>query len=70
VRVETTLLVFIIFASSQAWAEQQDDPLPSDSMLDFLGQWEKVDGKWVDPTEIQDMTMLEYDKLKGKHNEK
>ena len=69
-RAETRIFLLLLLASSPAWAEQQTEQLPSDSMLNFLGQWEKVDGKWVDPTEMQDITMLEYDKLKGKHDEK
>ena len=69
-QAESTLLLLIMLATAPAWADQEADALPSNDMLDFLGQWEKVDGKWVDPTEIQDITMLEYDKLKGKHDEK
>lgn len=44
--------------------------LPSDELLDFLGQWQQVDGEWIDPTEIQDISMLEEEQLKGEDNEK
>ena len=47
-----------------------DKAQPSDEMLDFLGQWERVDGEWVDPTEVQELTMLEGKQLNGEEDEK
>lgn len=50
---------------------QADTPgeLPSDELLDFLGQWQQVDGEWMDPTELQDISMLQQDSLKGEKHE-
>jgi len=51
-------------------AEQaQETELPSDELLDFLGQWEQVDGEWLDPTQLQEISMLEQDSFKGESNE-
>ena len=44
--------------------------VPSDELLEFLGQWERVDGQWVDPTEVQELTMLEGKQLNGEEDEK
>ncbi|NOY66892.1 MAG: hypothetical protein GXP13_05735 [Gammaproteobacteria bacterium] len=37
----------------------------SDELLEFLGQWEKVDGEWIDPTQLQEISMLEQKSMKG-----
>lgn len=65
-----TLMLSIILqmAMSQAQADQARE-LPSDELLDFLGQWQKVDGEWMDPTELQDISMLQQDRLKGEKHE-
>lgn len=35
--------------------ESQD--VPSMELLEFLGYWETENGKWIDPTELDRMTM-------------
>ena len=63
------LMMIGCLLSVDVMAEQQK-PLPSDELLEFLGQWEKVDGQWVDPTEMQELVMLEEKQLKGEQDEK
>ena len=55
--------------SFDAMAEDKPSP-PGDDLLEFLGQWERVDGQWMDPTEVQELTMLEGKKLNGENDEK
>ena len=61
------LLITIICLSfsSPAFSEQQEDEMPSEELLDFLGQWEKVDNEWIDPTQLQDISMLDKKDIKG-----
>ena len=37
----------------------------SEELLEFLGQWEKVDGEWMDPTQLQEISMLDKKGIKG-----
>ena len=62
------LSICLLMSFTQAPAETTVE-LPSDELLDFLGQWQQVDGEWMDPTELQDISMLEQDSLKGEKNE-
>ena len=60
----------LLIAALPVRAEQaQVTELPSDELLDFLGQWEQVDGEWLDPTQLQEISMLEQDSFKGESNE-
>ena len=45
-------LVLCLLSVTQA-DEHDDAELPSIEMLEFLGDWETVDGQWVPPTELE-----------------
>ena len=67
----TLITLCLLAACAPVYAEQaQETGMPSDELLDFLGQWEQVDGEWIDPTQFQEMSMLELDRIKGEANEK
>ena len=55
-------VLFLVCIPAQA--DQQTEQ-PSEELLDFLGQWEKVDDEWIDPTQLQEISMLEEKDLKG-----
>lgn len=57
----TTILLLIC---SPAFSEQQEE-IPSEELLDFLGQWEQVDDEWIDPTQLQEISMLDKKSIKG-----
>ena len=71
-RVNITMLALTLFlASHSVQAEQKKtEAPPSDELLDFLGEWERIDGEWMDPNQMQDISMLERKKLNGETNEK
>ena len=61
--IAVTLLFFMgqtgaMAADSEALSRPDNPPdsdqeLPSDDMLDFLGQWETEKGQWVDPGDLE-----------------
>jgi len=70
VQVNRAILIIIgCLFTSVVMAEDKSAP-PSDKLLDFLGQWERVDGQWVDPTEVQELSMLEGKQLNGEDDER
>lgn len=64
------LLLYCLLASTQAMASEQTTELPDDEMLDYLGQWQQVDGEWIDPMQLQEISMIEQDSSKGERDEK
>ncbi len=46
-------------AATQPAAEtkKQVDAPPDPALLEFLGEWETKDGKWFDPTQLEDSDM-------------
>lgn len=55
------LLVLIMLTLphiSRAEPEDQETP-PSAELLEFLGEWETVDGQWIDPAEFEDEDFAE-----------
>lgn len=36
---------------------RESQPEPSMDLLEFLGHWETENGNWIDPTELDRMTM-------------
>ncbi len=69
-RADAVLLILaLLLAGNQLQAEQKTET-PSGEMLDFLGEWERIDGEWMDPAQVEDISMLERDKLNGETNEK
>ena len=58
--------------SMSVHAETQNntsDEEASEELLEFLGQWEKVDGEWIDPTQLQEISMLDRQSMKGDTND-
>lgn len=37
--------------------KKQDTKPPDPALLEFLGEWETKDGKWFDPTQLEDSKM-------------
>ena len=68
-RYKHALLLILQISIANAHAGESVEQ-PSDELLDFLGQWQQVDGDWIDPTELQDISMLEQKHTKGEDNEK
>jgi len=66
-RLLFSTIIFLL--SSPAYAEQEKEQ-PSEELLEFLGQWEKVDGKWLDPTQLQEISMLDKKSMKGEADDK
>lgn len=64
------LLLYCLLASTYTVASEQANELPDDEMLDYLGQWQQVDGEWVDPMQLQEISMIEQDSSKGERDEK
>ena len=63
------LLSFAMLLAFTSVKAESPGESPSDDLLDFLGQWQQVDGEWMDPTELQDISMLQQDRLKGEKHE-
>ena len=40
------------YAGDSSDSLETDQDLPSDELLDFLGQWETDKGQWVDPGDL------------------
>jgi len=38
---------------------KQDTAPPDPALLEFLGEWETRDGKWFDPTQLEDPNMTQ-----------
>ena len=63
VLVNYTLVLILVFASCDVLAE--DEEQPSLEFLEFLGELETQDGKWIDP-----LLLLEVDETELKVSEK
>ena len=73
-QANTYLLLASLLSLSciSAYAETQYDPSneeASEELLEFLGQWENVDGEWIDPTQLQEISMLDQQSMKGDTND-
>ena len=55
------LLLFIMLTvSSTSRAEpEEQETIPSAELLEFLGEWETVDGEWIDPADLEDEDFAE-----------
>ncbi|MEM7283170.1 MAG: hypothetical protein AAF438_16255 [Pseudomonadota bacterium] len=57
-RYRTPLAVLaLLFGSDVVLAQDQED-IPDDAFLEFLGEWES-DGEWVDPLEFEQFELAE-----------
>lgn len=45
------LLVAALLGSNAAWAEEVD--VPPLELLEYLGEWEDGEGRWIDPENLQ-----------------
>ena len=64
-----SILCLLMSASMSLQAEETEEA-PSEELLEFLGQWEKVDNEWVDPTELETISMLQQKQQKGESDDK
>lgn len=69
-RADAVLLTLALLLAGNPLQAEQKTETPSDEMLDFLGEWERIDGEWMDPAQVEDISMLERDRLNGETNEK
>jgi hypothetical protein len=63
------LFLCLLLINGQAMSAELKTELPDDDLLDYLGQWQQVDGEWVDPMQLQEISMIEQDSSKGERNE-
>ena len=68
-------IALLMLASLQCLAEEADKgDVPSMEMLEFLGRWETANGKWVDPTRMnelnQESTKQAKQSAQGERDEK
>lgn len=63
------LVLLLVCAVVQAHAAGDKDENPDQELLEFLGKWESVDGQWIDPGQVQDLSMFQQ-KDTGEHHEK
>ncbi len=49
---------------------QQEQEIPSLEFLEFLGEWETEDGKWIDPEALEQMSLPDPEQEKDEENEK
>lgn len=63
-------LISLLLSTSQVIAAEQETDAPDNELLDYLGQWQQVDGEWIDPMQLQEISMLEQDSRNGEQNEK
>ncbi len=57
--------------STQTGKRQQEagPEIPSLEFLEFLGEWETEDGRWIDPEEIDKMSLPDSEKKNEEENE-
>lgn len=63
-----TLLLLCAVMQAQAAEDKGKNENPDQELLEFLGKWESVDGQWVDPGQLQDLSMFQQ-KDTGEHHE-
>lgn len=59
-------------AESTQTSKRQQEPgpeIPSLEFLEFLGEWETEDGRWIDPEEIDKMSLPGSEKKNEEENE-
>jgi hypothetical protein len=49
---------------------EQEQEIPSLEFLEFLGEWEAEDGRWIDPEELEQMSLPDTEPEKDEENEK
>ena len=51
------------------WQQETGLEIPSLEFLEFLGEWETEDGRWIDPEEIDKMSLPDSEKKNEEENE-
>ena len=49
--------------------EEKGQEIPTLEFLEFLGEWETKDGRWIDPEEIDQMSLPDTGKKKEEEDE-
>lgn len=49
---------------------KKEQEVPTLEFLEFLGEWETEDGRWVDPEALEQMSLPDPKPKKGEENEK
>jgi hypothetical protein len=62
-------LLALLFSLNTQAEEKPKDRQPSLEILEFLGRWESADGKWLDPTTMEEMSKLQIKPVQGEPNE-
>lgn len=53
--VEWLLLVASLGAGPDSTTTQTVAEIPNVELLEFLGSWETAEGRWIDPTKLEDV---------------
>ena len=61
-------IMFMLNTSAIA-SEPTARELPSIELLEFLGDWETADGEWIDPAELEQMSLPEQGPAEGVRDE-
>ena len=57
-------------AESAKTSKQETGPeIPSLEFLEFLGEWETEDGRWIDPEELDQMSLPDTEKKNEEEDE-
>ena len=49
--------------------EEKSGEIPSLEFLEFLGEWETEDGRWIDPEELEQMSLPDTKKKNEEEDE-
>ena len=61
-------IMFMLDTSAIASEPTAQDP-PSIELLEFLGDWETANGEWIDPGELEQMSLPEHEQTEGERDE-
>ena len=52
---DSVCFIFMLCFMTPIFAEEQtaDKEMPSADFLEFLGEWETIDGEWIDPVVLE-----------------
>ena len=53
------LLTMILTAPIAHSQTEQEAEIPTEELLEFLGEWETEDGEWLDPEELEEEDFAE-----------
>ncbi len=77
--IGTVFILTILSAPGQAQQTESDQTsnrqqetgteIPSIEFLEFLGEWETDDGRWIDPEELDQMSLPDTEKKNEEEDE-